>query len=218
MGWEGSVSDRWFAKAAREPGHPLAHGYPGITEPQEKRGLVYHDAGGNLATLRRISQAPGEPSFTFINPKRGRLIQCYHRGTHCWANGSLENNVRYDSCENEGVPGEPLTESQVQNLIDLARWYVKEEGWEGFRRRIEAWEHREIHPTECPSDRIPWEIIIRAVEEADMVSQAEFDAFVKQTDAINRFQNEILVGQKKAIDLLAAIAVDHEKRIKALGG
>jgi hypothetical protein len=51
-----------------------------------------------------------------------------------------------------------------------------------------------------------------------MVSQAEFDAFVKQTDAINRFQNEILVGQKKAIDLLAAIAVDHEKRIKALGG
>ncbi len=66
------------------------------------------------------------------------------------------------------MPGEPLTESQVQNLIDLSRWYVKCEGWVGFRRRIEAWEHREIHPTACPSDRIPWDIIIPAVEESNM--------------------------------------------------
>jgi hypothetical protein len=55
-------------------------------------------------------------------------------------------------------------------------------------------------------------------EEADMVSQADFDAFVKQQKAINEFQNEILVGQKAAIDLLAGIAVDHEARIKALEG
>lgn len=159
------MSDRWFPNAVREPGHPEAHGYRGYAAVGPKRGIVYHDAGGNLATLRRISQAPGEPSFNFINPKRGRLIQCYPRGTHCWANGSLENNVRYDSCENEGVPGEPLTESQVDNLVHLSRWYKKEEGWEGFRRRIEAWEHRELHPTACPSDRIPWDIIIPAVEE-----------------------------------------------------
>ena len=159
------MSDRWFGKAAREPGHPQAQGYPGYADVGPKEGIVYHDAGGNLRTLRAISQAPGEPSFNFINPKVGRLIQCYPRGTHCWANGSLANNTRYDSCENEGVPGEPLTASQVQNLIDLSLWYVTCEGWEAFRRRIEAWEHREIHPTACPSDRIPWPVIIAAVEE-----------------------------------------------------
>jgi hypothetical protein len=164
------MSGRWFAKAAREPGHPQAHGYDGIREPREKRGLVYHSAEGPLSVMRRIILRPGVPSWHFSNPKRGRLIQHYERGTLCWANGELDPNVRFDACESEGVAGELLTDSQVQNLIDLAIWYVIEEAWAAFKRRQQAWEHKEMTrfgapPTECPSDRIPWEIIIPAVEE-----------------------------------------------------
>lgn len=167
------TADQWFPRAVREPGHPQAHGYPGEQEPGAKSGLVYHSAEGTIATMRRIIQALGEPSWTFSNPKRGRLIQHYARGTHTWANGSPEANVRFDACESEGVAGEPLTTSQAQNLVDLARWYKKEEDWEGFRRQVEAWEHYELErfgaaPTACPSNRIPWGIIIPAVEEDDM--------------------------------------------------
>jgi hypothetical protein len=159
---------RWFDKAVREPGHPAAQGYPGHDPLGPKPGIVYHSAEGSLASMRRIIQRPGEPSWGFSNPKKGRLIQHYPRGSHTWANGSQINNVRYDACESEGVAGEPLTASQVDNLVYLGRWYKAEEHWAGFRRRIEAWEHRELHPTECPSDRIPWDIIIPRVEDVDM--------------------------------------------------
>jgi hypothetical protein len=167
---EGGVNDRWFAKAVREPGHPQAHGYEGIREPRKKRGLVYHSAEGPLRVMRRIILRPGPPSWTFSNPKRGPLIQHYERGTNIWANGELDPNIRFDACESEGKVGEPLTESQIENLIDLACWYVKEEGWAAFKRRVQAWEHKEMvrfgaPPTACPSDRIPWDIIIPAVEE-----------------------------------------------------
>ncbi len=172
------MSGRWFAKAAREPGHPQAHGYEGIREPREKRGLVYHSAEGPLSVMRRIILAPAPPSWTFSNPKVGRLIQHYERGTNIWANGELDPNIRFDACESEGVAGEPLTDSQVQNLIELGHWYVKEEGWPGFKRQEQAWEHNEMTrygapPTACPSERIPWEIIIPAVEEEDMAATDE---------------------------------------------
>jgi hypothetical protein len=199
------MSERWFGKAAREPGHPQAHGYPGYADVGPKMGIVYHDAGGNLRTLRAISQAPGEPSFNFINPKTGRLIQCYARGTHCWANGTLANNTRYDSCENEGVPGETLTDSQTQNLIDLACWYVKEEGWAGFRRRIEAWEHREMHPTACPSDRIPWGIIIPAVEEEEDMPDQEVRARLAVASLFAKAEGYALKGEALPADIKAQI-------------
>jgi hypothetical protein len=120
--------------------------------------------------MRDIILAPGPPSWTFSNPKVGRLIQHYERGTNIWANGELDPNIRFDACESEGVAGEPLTDSQVENLIDLAKWYVKEEDWSGFKRLVQAFEHKEMTrfgapPTACPSDRIPWQIIIPAVEE-----------------------------------------------------
>ncbi len=214
------MSDRWFSKAVREPGHPSAHGYDGEAEPAPKAGLVDHSAEGPLSVMRRIIQAPGSPSWTFSNPKAGKLIQHYPRGTHIWANGSKMANVAFDACESEGMAGEALTDSQTQNLIDLGRWYVECEGWQGFRRQIEAWEHNEMTrfgaaPTACPSDRIPWDIIIPALEE-DMVSQADFDAFVEQQKAINDFQNKALTDLKAAIDLLSGIAVKHQAEIEAL--
>lgn len=164
------AANLWFPKAAREPGHPQAHGYSGHQEPGPKDGLVYHSAEGSIAVMRRIIRAPGEPSWTISNPKVGRPIQHYPRGTHIWANGSQGANVRFDACESEGMAGEPLNQNQTQNLIDLARWYKKEEGWHSFSRLITAWEHCEMTrfgapPTACPSGRIPWDIIIPALEE-----------------------------------------------------
>jgi hypothetical protein len=192
------MSDRWFAKAVREPGHPLAHGYEGVIEPKEKRGLVYHSAEGHLAVMRRIILAPGQPSWTFSNPKVGRLIQHYERGINIWANGELAPNVAFDACESEGVAGEPLTASQTQNLIDLACWYVKCEGWPHFKRLRQAWEHNEMTrfgapPTACPSDRIPWDVIIPAVEER-LVPEPTTEDIQNLLRLINEWAESVRLG------------------------
>jgi hypothetical protein len=202
------MTDRWFSKAVREPGHPRAHGYPGVAEPKTKRGLVYHSAEGPLFVMRRISQAPGPPSWTFSNPKRGRLIQHYERGTNIWANGELAPNVAFDACESEGKgAGDPLTESQVQNLIDLARWYKKEEGWQDFKRQVQAWEHNEMTrfgapPTACPSGRIPWDIIIPAVEEDNMLDPAA----IRAAAIIREFATYVEHAQEIPADLKRRLA------------
>ena len=55
-------------------------------------------------------------------------------------------------------------------------------------------------------------------EEDDMVSQVDFDKLRDDMGAVNKFQNEILVGQKAAIDLHSEIVMDLEKRLEALFG
>lgn len=208
------TADQWCPFAAREPGHPQAHGYPGEQELAPKEGLVFHSAEGNLATMRRIIRAPGEPSWTLSNPKRGRLIQHYPRGTHIWANGSREANVRFDACESEGVEGEALTGSQAQNLIDLAAWYKKEEDWAEFKRLITAWEHREMtrfgaSPTACPSGRIPWGIIIPGVEEEDMAAIDELRRDVDRLTLENRLQQGAIELQTRINQLQQGWLTQH---------
>lgn len=211
-------ADQWFPKAVREPGHPQAHGYAGEQEPGHKAGAVYHSAEGSIATMRSILASYGEPSWTFSNPKVGRLIQAYPVGYHTWANGSLSANVRYVSCESEGVAGDGLTPSQVQNLIDLTCWLKRRFGWTGLARRVELWEHNELAQTACPSGRIPWDKIVAGAREEDdeVTALEEVRQLRKEVEAVNAFQNKLLVGAYDAIKFLSAIAVDVVKRLKEL--
>jgi hypothetical protein len=62
-----------------------------------------------------------------------------------------------------------------------------------------------------------WAEILKDKEE-DMVSQADFDAFVRDVKAQQEFQNKGLVSLNVQIRYLAEIAVNHEARLKALGG
>lgn len=207
------TADQWCPFAVREPGYPQAHGYRGEQEPGHKAGTVYHSAEGHISTMRAIIAQAGEPSWTFSNPKTGRLIQHYGVGSHTWANGSLGANVRYVSCESEGVAGEPLTDSQVQNLIDLTRWLKKRFGWTGLERGVELWEHRELAQTACPSGRIPWATIIAgAQEDEDMAAIDELRRDVDRLTLENQLQQGALELQKRINELQQAWLIQHTER------
>lgn len=209
------MSEQWCPFAVREPGHPEAHGYRGEQEPGHKQGLCCHSAEGYLAHMREIIASPGSPSWTFTNPQRGPLIQHYPVGYHTWTNswdgGPAWPNVRYFSCESEGVAGDPLTESQVQNLIDLARWGKKRFGWVGRPRRNWLWEHNEYGaPTACPSGRIPWERIIAGLEEEeDMAAIDELRRDVDRLTLENRLQQGALELQKRINELQQGWLTQH---------
>jgi hypothetical protein len=105
-------------------------------------------------------------------------------GWHAWANGSRESNEKFVACENEGVAGEPLTQNQIDNLVELTVWLYTTQEWTDVSRLRELWEHREMmrfgsRATECPSGRIPWTIIIDSAKEiieggADMTTYKLF--------------------------------------------
>lgn len=81
--------------------------------------------------------------------------------------------------------------------------------------------HQEWSNTACPGAQVMAQIeqiTFAKGEDDDMVSQADFDAFVTQMKASQDFQNASIKATWARIDYLAKIADNHEKRIKALGG
>ena len=163
------MSLEWASFAVRldGPGHKTSYGGD---ERALREGLVYHSMEGSLSVALRMLANPAlQKSWTFSNPKHGQLIQHYAVGKHTWANGSRESNEKFVSCENEGVAGEPLTQSQIDNLVELTVWAYTTQEWTTLTRRISMWEHKELQrfgspATACPSDRIPWSIIIARAE------------------------------------------------------
>jgi hypothetical protein len=133
--------------------------------------------GSLNAALSRLD-GPDRASWTFSNPKSGPLLQHAPLGWHTWASGSVAANVRFTSCESEGKAGEPLTPSQVDNLVLLIRAVGEHEGWT-LRRPVDdadlsatGYEHRECvrfgsAPTACPSGRINWDVILSKLQEED---------------------------------------------------
>ena len=160
----------WMPGAIRRDGPVDKHGYHGLAEPSRKHGAVYHSAEGYWdALMRTLDDTSRRASWTFSNPKIGKLRQHYPVGLHTWANGSMVSNIRYTSCENEGVAGEALTPQQVDNLVALTIWLRDTQGWDRVRRGYELFEHNEMTrfgaaATACPSGRIPWQEIIERVE------------------------------------------------------
>lgn len=55
-------------------------------------------------------------------------------------------------------------------------------------------------------------------EEDDMVSQADFNKLREDMEAVNKFQNEIIIGHKAAIDLHSDIVIDLARRLEGLSG
>ncbi len=177
----------WYPKAIRRDGPANKVGYPTSTPTDKygpKRGVVYHSSEGSKAAWFGVLDSQRRPrrSATFFNPKRGRLYQHYRRDAHCWANGTKAANIGFVSCENEGVAGEPLTASQVDNLVGLTAWLQEQNRWAELSRATTLREHNEFTPTACPSGRIPWAIIIERATKED-------------TDMLYIFKNPLKPGQ-----------------------
>ena len=166
------MSAAWYPAATRRAGPA----WKTSGDRSETRGAVYHSVEGSLASAFAVLDGPREASWPLTNPKVGKMLQHYPLGKLCWhARGGNDWSL---GVENEGRAGQPLTESQVQNLADFSAWLV-EEGWLPALARGESglktlWEHNEVgaqasppYVTACPSGRIPWAEIIRRAEEED---------------------------------------------------
>jgi len=221
----------WAPFAVRRDGPAWKVGYSFIGEAGPKRGQVNHSAEGYWAGLYSALDGPLQKSWQ-LTVGYDRVEQHYPISAHCWHAGDVDDdgavaaNLDFIGVEFLGMAGEGLSPYQVDMAVRIPQWCAEQEGRSIFRR-FDGWdpdepglwllaEHNEVSdvPTACPSGRIPWAQIMRRVkEDDDMAAMEEIMRLREELEAVNRFQNEIILGQKAAIDYLAKIAVDHEKRI-----
>lgn len=182
----GITADGYFDWAIKDPGPPwkVNGGRNG------QKGMIPHSAEGYWPYLRNgVLWGPRRASWHASNLKDGRFFQHYPIWAQTWTSGAGYPNNNYPTTENEGVAGEPLTQAQIDNLIHMGRDLMEVGGWRPRRpvsdRDLLAslMEHNEqvrfgADPTSCPSGRIPWHIIVPALEGVEMaeVTKGEFQA------------------------------------------
>ena len=212
--------EQWAPFATKFDGPRDKHGYPGVPEPLPKLGAVYHSMEGSMSSaLRELANPARRASWTFSNPKTGPLLQHYRLQEHTWTNGSFDSNIKFFSCENEGVAGERLTDSQVDNLVELTVFGYEQNGWTELTRQVTLWEHNEMTrfgatPTACPSDRIPWQEIIDGAQA--ILSPQEVEgmlAFWKTKDdgtvwLVNGYTRKAMHGER--VEMAKALHIPND--------
>ncbi|WP_329564654.1 peptidoglycan recognition protein family protein [Kitasatospora sp. NBC_01266] len=94
---------------------------------QEVRGLVLHIQQGTEAGSEAwFKTAAAQASAHFLNPKAGGLRQLVDTADAAWA--EMAGNRQWISVENEGVSGDSLTASQLENAAQLYAWLHGEYG------------------------------------------------------------------------------------------
>jgi hypothetical protein len=84
-------------------------------------GLVLHIQEGTEAGSESWFKNPdAQASAHFLNPKSGGLRQLVDTADRAWA--EMAGNRHWISVENEGMSGESLTDSQVENVAQLFAW------------------------------------------------------------------------------------------------
>lgn len=178
------TQDGWFDWAERDPGPPwkVNGGRNG------QKGMVPHSAEGFWPHLRDILWGPRRASWHASNLKNGRFIQHYPITAQTWTSGAGYPNNNMPTTENEGVAGEPLSPQQTTNLIRMGKDLMAVGLWTPKRPTsatdpfASLYEHNECQrfgaeSTSCPSGRIPWDVIVPALEETVAeVTKGEFQA------------------------------------------
>ncbi len=167
----------WYPRAIRRDG-PAGR----VSGPRTpKYGAIYHSMVG------KVRPAQTGHSWQFSVFKNGTVEQHYPVTAWCWHSGDrddpagdITNNRDLFGIEHEGGPigneSEPLTARQLAATIDLTAWAIAEGHISNLSRsgdRRGLWEHNEIPEasTACPSNRIPWGVIIeRATKEEDSMA------------------------------------------------
>lgn len=167
----------WLSWCHRHDGPGWKQGYPGIPgrSLQQVDGDMKHSAEGSYTQLLQIIQnSPRQASWHFSVAKNGTTAQHYPLESitwHCGVKGTLSThdeivgNVGLVGIEHAGFAGETLTAPQITATVRLT---------EDIRARCAAgvhppelarnlWEHNWLRNTACPSNRIPWPIIINAL-------------------------------------------------------
>jgi hypothetical protein len=164
-------------------------GYSFVGEAGPKRGEVDHSAEGWWPGIYSRLDGPALASWHFTIGL-DRTEQHYGFRTHCWHAGDVDDdgavaaNLDFIGKEHLGLAGQLLNAYQTDMSVRISEWCAEQEGRDIFRR-FDGWdpdepglwllaEHNEVSDvwTACPSDRIPWDTIIAALEEEpDMPDQ-----------------------------------------------
>lgn len=112
---------------ARMPGAewigPTPNIYPGGMIAHN--GLVLHIQDGNEAGSEAwFKNSQSEASAHFLNPKSGGLRQLVDTDDAAWT--EMAGNRTWVSVENEGLAGDILTPSQIENCAQLLAWLNKQ--------------------------------------------------------------------------------------------
>lgn len=87
----------------------------------DHHGLVLHiQQGTEQGSEAWFKNPTSQASAHFLNPKVGGLRQLVDTADRAWA--EMAGNYHWVSVENEGLSGQSLTASQVENLAHLVVW------------------------------------------------------------------------------------------------
>jgi len=160
-------------------------GYPEATRGQLRangpKGAFFHDAQGWAhGALARFQNPANQGSAHIIINLAGPPHQfidfddaAWHAGGYIPGLGTFANLFHWGFEFEGGYPTpEPINDHQVDVALDLCRWLATEYAfkWPAVRR-VDLWEHREVYPTSCPSDRIRWPDIIAGLKGDAMTTQ-----------------------------------------------
>lgn len=85
------------------------------------QGLVLHiEQGSEVGTNNWFHNPAAQASAHFGNPKHGPLDQFVDTADEAWA--EMAGNARWFSVEHEGISGQSLTTSQIENDAQLFAW------------------------------------------------------------------------------------------------
>lgn len=132
-------------------------------------GAVLHSSEGTLNGALIQLRSTVKVSWHFTIDLNGKVyqhydttIECWH--AHEWANANLLG-IEFPNLYTDGKPDHrPLTAEQVTAAVALLAWYFKLRNLKASRDMPgrTLWEHHEAdpNPTECPSGRVPWPLIL----------------------------------------------------------
>jgi hypothetical protein len=196
------------------------------------KGKIPHSAEGFWPYLQELLWKPERrASWGASNLRDGRCFQHYSVWDQTWTSGAAYPNNNFFAFENEGVAGQPLTPAQTNNIIRIGRELIALQHWKPRRpwgpqdTVASLYEHRECgrfgsEPTACPSGRIPWAVIVPALEEGEHMPTPEY---VELKGADEDIKKWFAARDKQIEDALAKLAVANagsfaaiEKRLDAL--
>ena len=196
-------------------GHPSKQGYQGIPNRTlgNIKGEVKHSAEGSYAALLAAVKNPGRiASWHFSVSKTGHVAQHYPLESVCWHAGNMQANIQYVGIEHEGVVGEPLTVAQVLATVHLSLDIRRFAGITAPpARHINLWEHNWISATACPSNRIPWALIINKIKTEEHKPKEDEDMPLNTADlaAIRKLIKEETDSKRVTVKLKGKPFVWH---------
>lgn len=178
------MTETWLPFCVRRPGPPEKVGYGGVRTRRldEIEGEVKHSMEGTLdGALGELYKASRQASWHLSIPKDGPPLQHYPLEAILWHAG-LPGDRRFDTSivgnmtligeEHEDYPDDRLSANQLYWTIEISkavRRLCPHVAASPPALRVNLWEHRWLSATSCPSGLIPWEPIMAALRQEEVI-------------------------------------------------